>query len=82
MKKHYEKPQILFESFTLSTNINAGCEHKTNLPDWNQCGIDFSGLTVFMTGMTGCTDIQITEGGNFDGICYHTPVEGNNLFAS
>lgn len=82
MKKHYEKPQILFESFTLSTNINAGCDHKTWLPSENQCGIDFSGLMVFMTGMTGCENIQIGENEAFDGICYHAPSEDNNLFTS
>lgn len=82
MKKTYEKPQILFESFTLSTNITAGCENPTNLPSENQCGLDFSGLMVFMTGMTGCEHIQISEGDSFDGICYHTPTEANNLFTS
>ena len=82
MKKTYEKPQILFESFTLNTNISAGCEKPTNLPSWNQCGLDFSGLMVFMDGMTGCTDIKITEGESFDGLCYHTPTEANNVFTS
>lgn len=82
MKKTYEKPQILFESFTLSTSINGGCEKPTNLPSQNQCGLDFSGLMVFMTGMTGCQDIQIGEGDSFDGICYHVPSEDNNLFTS
>lgn len=82
MKKHYEKPQILFESFVLSTNINAGCEVPTNLPNWNECGLNFSGVVVFMQGMQGCTDIQIPEGDHFEGICYHTPTEDNNIFAS
>ena len=82
MKKVYEKPAIVFESFTMSTNIASGCENPTNLPSWNQCGLDFSGLMVFMTGMTGCEDIQVNEGDSFDGICYHVPTEGNNLFTS
>lgn len=83
MKKHYEKPQILFESFVLSTNINAGCEVPTNLPHWNQCGLDFSGVVVFMEGMQGCVGgIEIEEGKDFEGICYHTPTDSNNIFAS
>lgn len=82
MKRNYEKPQIFYESFELNTNISAGCENPTNLPSQNQCGLDFSGLMVFMTGMTGCEDIQISESADFDGICYHTPTEGNNLFTS
>ncbi len=82
MKKTYTKPEILFESFTLSTNINAGCEKPTNLPSWDQCGLDFSGLVVFMTDMSGCTDIKVDADKDFNGICYHTPTDLNNVFAS
>ena len=82
MKKTYEKPQVLFESFELSTNISAGCEKPTNLPSQNQCGLDFSGLMVFMTGMTGCENIQVGENDDFNGICYHAPNPENNLFTS
>lgn len=82
MKKYYEAPQILFESFALTTDISAGCEAPTNLPSENQCGLDFSGLMVFQTGMTGCEDIQISEGDSWDGICYHVPTEDKNLFTS
>ena len=82
MKKAYKKPEIVFENFSLSTSIAAGCENPTNLPSKNQCGLDFSGLMVFMNGMTGCEDIQIAEGDDFDGICYHVPTEQNNLFTS
>ena len=82
MKKTYEKPHIFFDSFELTTNISAGCEVPTNLPSMDWCGLDFSGLMVFMSGMSGCSDIQIGKGGDFDGICYHTPTETNNVFAS
>ena len=85
MKKAYSKPEIMFEDFTLSTNIAAGCETPTNLPSVNQCGFDFSGLKVFFSGMTGCGDIQVNNGGgdgDFNGICYHVPTGDNNLFTS
>ncbi len=82
MKKRYAKPEIMFEDFTLSTNIAGNCEQKTYLPSNNTCGMDFSGLKVFMSGMTGCEDIQVSEGDSFDGICYHTPTDLNNLFNS
>lgn len=82
MKKTYEKPHIFFDSFELTTNISAGCEHRTHLPGEGWCGLDFSGLMVFMEGMTGCADIKIGAGGSFDGICYQTPTGDNNLFAS
>lgn len=84
MRKAYSKPEILFESFTLSTNIAGSCKTDTYLPSNDQCGLDFSGLIVFMEGMGGCTDIQVgNEGGDgeFNGICYHVPY-GDNLFNS
>lgn len=82
MKKNYVKPEIMFECFSLSSNIAGDCEAKTNMPSNNTCGLDFSGLIVFMTGMAGCTDIQVDEGESFDGICYHVPSGDNNLFNS
>lgn len=82
MKKVYEKPEIMFEDFTLTTNVAGDCEVKTNIPSNNTCGLDFSGLMVFMTGMSGCSDIQVDEGKDFDGICYHVPTADNNLFNS
>lgn len=85
MKKVYRKPQIMFEDFTLSTNIAAGCEEKTNLPSVNQCGVLMSGLYVFIEGMTGCGDfpIQGTGGdGEANGICYQVPSGEKNLFTS
>ncbi len=85
MKKAYSKPQIMFEDFTLTTNIAAGCEVKTETPSWNQCGVDASGVNVFLTGMTGCEGFPVTPDGGGDGsfgnICYHVPY-GENLFNS
>ncbi len=85
MKKVYSKPEIMFEDFTLSTSIAGGCDVQTNLPSQNQCGMDFSGLTVFMTGMTGCTDIAVENvggDGQWNEICYHVPTGDQNLFTS
>lgn len=85
MKKIYSKPEIAFESFSLSANIAGDCEAKTNLQGQNSCGMDFSGLKVFMQGMGGCTDIKVdSQGGDgdYNGICYHVPSGDNNLFNS
>ena len=83
MKKTYNKPVIVFESFTMSTNIASGCENPTNLPSQNDCGIELEGVgMVFATGMTGCSDFPISKDDSFNGICYHVPTEGNNLFTS
>jgi len=84
MKKVYSKPEIVFENFSLSTNIAGDCEEKTNLLSSNICGMDFSGLNVFLEGITGCSDIKIGNvggDGEFNGICYHVPY-GENLFNS
>lgn len=85
MKKTYTKPEIMFESFVLSSNIAGDCEAKTNLPSNSTCGLDFSGLIVFMTGMAGCKDIQVDNvggDGEYNGICYHVPTGDKNLFNS
>ena len=85
MKKTYVKPEIMFESFALSTNIAGDCEPKTNLLSNSTCGMDFSGLTVVMQGMNGCTDIKVDNvggDGEFNGICYHVPTGDKNLFNS
>ena len=82
MKKKYEKPMVIFENFAVNTNIAGSCEEKTNLPSNDECGMDYSGLIVFMHDMNGCKDIKIDEGEAFDGICYHVPSPNNNLFNS
>lgn len=85
MRKVYTKPEIFFESFSLSQSIAAGCEVPTNTPAQNQCGVDASGINVFITGMTGCEDFPVPDNGGGDGaygkICYHIPY-GQNLFNS
>ena len=87
MGKIYTKPDIVFESFSLSTSIAAGCEVKTNTPYAGTCGFKFGAVTVFITGVTGCTyklpferDNWVDENGN--AFCYHNPSEDSNLFNS
>ena len=80
MKKTYIKPEILFEDFTLSTNIAAGCDTKIDTTARDQCGYEFGGMVLFLTGIAGCSDV-ITDG-TYDGFCYHNPSNLNNLFNS
>lgn len=85
MKKVYTKPEIMFESFTLSQAIAGDCETTTDLQSNTTCGLDFSGVIVFMTGMGGCTGIQVDGAGGdgeFGGVCYHVFTGENNLFNS
>lgn len=85
MKKQYEKPEIMFEDFSLSTNIAAGCELKTTVQGENQCGYPMREGTVFLSKETGCTYTppQDSDGNySYNGVCYHTPSDANNLFVS
>ena len=85
MKKTYTKPEIMFEDFTLTTSIASNCEIKTHTPSVNTCGVNASGINVFITNMTGCGDFPVPDNGGGDGeygnICYHVPY-GENLFNS
>lgn len=85
MKKEYKKPVVILESFALATSVAAGCEVQTNTSSYNQCGVEFSGINVFMTNMTGCEGFEVEEeggDGEFNGLCYHVPIGSQNLFNS
>lgn len=84
MKKVYRKPEISFEDFSLTTNIAAGCGFDTNLPVQNSCGVDMGGgMIVFVDGVYGCTTkVQLGDDGTWNGMCYHVPIENNNVFNS
>lgn len=85
MKKIYEKPAIVFEAFSLSTAIAGSCGVTTGEFSNGTCGMDLSGVKVFLSEMNGCSDFSVGNGsgdGEFNGICYHVPTDGNNLFNS
>lgn len=84
MKKVYEKPQFVFESFEMSTNIAAGCAHTNVVPSEGVAGCGYvvgrqEDMVVFTSGI-GCPTQK--DDGEYDGICYHTPVDGNSIFTS
>lgn len=81
MKKVYTKPDVVFENFSLSTNITS-CEVHANA-DRGICGCDFiPGLTLFTNTIMGC-DLSTEDGApEYDGICYHNPSDFNNVFKS
>ncbi len=84
MKKRYSSPDIAFESFSLATSIAGNCELKTDTKADGECAYFMDGVgSVFVTGMYACT-VQITDDQNFNfnGFCYHVPVENCNLFNS
>lgn len=79
MKKTYEAPEILFESFSLSTSISAGCEFKNGLLTEGECGYQTRGGVIFVEGVNGC---KYTEPDTNDSLCYHVPNEYANIFNS
>lgn len=73
MKKVYSKPVIIFESFSLSQNVAAGCE-ITNPKD---PALLFNGMGPNGTdgyAFTESCDVDMSVGGGdgeCNGICYH-----------
>ena len=79
MKKAYVKPAIMFESFTLCTNIAAGCEFKNGQLQYKACGYKTRNGIVFTDKLYGCESV-IPD--NLDTFCYHVPDASRNIFNS
>ena len=83
MKKCYSKPQIMFEDFSVSTNIATDCKTQVlSVP--GSCGVEFipGVMTIFLENVSGC-DVQIVDGSpEYDGICYYNPTPSNSVFNS
>ena len=85
MKNKYSKPDVVFESFSLSTSIAGTCTIKTgtDLQAARQCGYDYGGVILFLNGMTNICSIQVEDGSPvFDSLCYHVPTQLTTLFNS
>ena len=74
MKKLYSKPEIAFESFTLSTNVAGDCNKIIDAQSKGSCGIPGSApnMALFVQGVTGC-QVWDDDGKDDDGYCYHVP---------
>lgn len=79
MKKQYTAPDILFEDFSLSESIAAGCEFINNNPTEGTCGYPTRNGVVFMENVSGC---KYHEPDTNDSLCYHVPNEYANIFNS
>ena len=85
MRKEYQKPEIVFENFAISTSIAAGCEHITNLSGRDACGYMLrNGDIIFLSSSTGCgtPNASGTYGEGDNSICYHNPGDNYNVFNS
>ena len=86
MKKVYQKPEIMFDDFSLSTNIAGDCEPPfVGAHSQGSCGVETSaGFTVFTADIPAvCTfPWDELEAGPYNGLCYDNPSNTNNLFNS
>lgn len=85
MKKSYAKPEIVFESFSLSVNIAGTCEKIVNNYTQGICGVpgDAPESNIFTSSMTTADGCQIwNDTDMYDGFCYHAPVDEKDLFNS
>lgn len=91
MKRKYIKPEIMFEDFSLSTNIAGTCQIKVETMTYGTCGIESSGLgMVFLDNILGCSGFSVSDTdpsesvfeGEFDSLCYHVPSNAQSLFNS
>ena len=81
MKKTYTKPEIIFESFSFSTNIAGDCGILYSVSSEGVCGFDYGGEFIFLTNISGCTK-KLEADDNTSGFCYHNPYDVNRLFNS
>lgn len=79
MKLAYEAPEIIYEDFSLSASIAAGCEFKTQLQAEDVCGYMMEGDVVFAADISGC---KYTPAEDEDTICYHNPSDLRNIYTS
>lgn len=83
MKREYQKPEIVFESFALSTNIAASCAIDADQASRGSCGYLLPGVgVVFNSNLTGCVVKVRADKGVGNELCYHVPTETKALFNS
>lgn len=81
MKKKYTKPEIIFESFSMSSGIAGDCDTIIDNVARETCPfLTKTGYAVFISEVNGCRTHE--QDGEYNGICYHVPYERYNLFNS
>lgn len=82
MTEKYVKPQIIFEEFSLSTNIAAGCNRIVDNQSKGVCAFVGTGNIVVFDNQVGKACVYKVDTDNWDGFCYHVPTDTNDLFNS
>lgn len=76
MKKNYSKPEIVFESFKLSTSIAGTCVFNDTATDLNSCSLEVGGFIIF----SDICDFGPQQVGA--DVCYDVPTDDTRVFAS
>lgn len=80
MKKTYNKPAVVFESFELSKSIASGCEFFATQADPNNCTFKdpTTNWVIFLNVECdfGSDVVDDSE------VCYNVPSDSKNVFAS
>ncbi len=74
MKKEYVKPEIVFESFKMSSSIAVSCGEKIS-SDINSCEYEFGWDVFFSDANQNCTSKDTMD-------CYDVPMHNTNVFVS
>ena len=82
MKKKYEKPLLIIESFQLDATVAASCSSQGYIPiDYNEDGCSFDNGQFF--NLNNCqVDLTGPNGDGNDTTCYHGPTEAGYTFIS
>ncbi len=80
MRKPYNKPEISFENFKLSTSVAGTCTLDGTQSNENSCGYDTGIGVIFISKATGCS--FETQDGTEGGICYDNPSADSRVFGS
>ena len=81
MKSIYVSPEIMYEDFSLSSNIAVGCEFTEINATQDVCAYE-SDLGSVFTDSVGAACAFKPQDGIYDGLCYHVPTEASNIFNS
>ncbi len=79
MKKRYEKPDIMFDNFTMSESV-ARCEEKANFAR-GVCAVETGPFTYMFTDEVNSCNFKQKDL-EFNSLCYHVPMDSNNVFNS
>ncbi len=82
MKKTYTKPEINFDSFSVSSYFAASvgsCNYQADASIEAGCGVVIAGRLLFTSEITGCK--YISNDGEY-GACYYVPTGDSNVFIS